>query len=869
MHVQVISGIQRLWRELMGSAGSSLRIFPKRARHLATAADVDVSEWRPAVDAIPAAASFDASLSIEWEHSPPHSPQALLGMEASVLEAAGSSAIAVEPPDTFEPPPHPTKAARRGGAGDPAWHQVVDEHRTPLRGVAGAQNRRPLLGGDAVAPRMERAITSGAGVAKPRRWSDDVLQRHRRLQLLAGPLGSRSDGRYEFAAPAGLMKPPPLPPPDVPRTEPFRRRRPRRPPPPDADALVDRLLQTLDASRAGDDASPADRRQLVRAVRDIADALHDATADPSPVHASFPQQLAAADLVPLLAIVIVSEGGLLVNDSDGYTAAVHAAAALADMALDAELESEVGSSTTVEAIGEVLASHTFYHFATKRDPLLHLLLRECCRLLRNVLGNCAVAAMAEFAERGGGGGGGGNSIETPSLATTLGAVCALPDAPMDTAVEAAAALRNWCDAFRHTASAVGGPACAVCAAQSPDSLRSSILLATRNGGAVLNLAERALDQLLTLAANDAPYTPETDIGVQALLQSLGVLERLASSSMRVTLIIDEGQLLPLLLRLLTAPWTPSLHNRPAVEAQEAAAAVHDTQRCCLQLLARIAQSDVGRRAILSCPPLPAPDASTPMVTVSEVHITRTLLRWVTQAATVDTPEALTAADIAASVLARLCEEPLGRAVLHSVPGGVAALCGQVAALSLDLFAEADEPPTTPMRPPTTPVEESWTAAETLAAGESGASRALLRHCLRALAHLAQQPAYRPAVTDAFAAYGGGAAVIRAGARIHRDPGARAHAALLWSRLQPTNVEAHTAATSRYRVPSPHCADPRLARELEALDRAVGHVARCHSAVKIAASLRRARRQLKRDLLSQSTVSVANLSDLSSEGDCRE
>eukprot|EP00166_Cyanidium_caldarium_P004555 ctg_4861.g502 len=165
-------------------------------------------------------------------------------------------------------------------------------------------------------------------------------------------------------------------------------------------------------SRAGDDASPADRRQLVRAVRDIADTLHDATADPSPVLPSLPQQLAAADLVPLLAIVIVSEGGLLVNDSDGYTAAVYAAAALADMALDAELEGVVGSSTTVEAIGEVLASHTFYHFATKRDPLLHLLLRECCRLLRNVLGNCAVAAMAEFAERGGGGG--GNSIETPS-----------------------------------------------------------------------------------------------------------------------------------------------------------------------------------------------------------------------------------------------------------------------------------------------------------------------------------------------------------------------------------------------------------------------------------------------------------------------
>eukprot|EP00166_Cyanidium_caldarium_P004685 ctg_5096.g508 len=115
------------------------------------------------------------------------------------------------------------------------------------------------------------------------------------------------------------------------------------------------------------------------------------------------------------------------------------------------------------------------------------------------------------------------------------------------------------------------------------------------------------------------------------------------------------------------------------------------------------------RAILSCPPLPAPDASTPTVTVSEMHITRALLRWVMQAATVDTPEALTAADIAANVLARLCEEPLGRAVLHSVPGGVAALCGQVAALSLDLFAEADEPSTTPMRPPTTSVEESWTA----------------------------------------------------------------------------------------------------------------------------------------------------------------
>eukprot|EP00166_Cyanidium_caldarium_P005159 ctg_6012.g768 len=103
---------------MMVSAGSSLLPSPKPTCQPPAAADSDVSEWRPAVDAIPAAAaSFDTSLSIEWEHSPSLSPQTLLGMEASVSDAAGSGAIAVEPPDTFEPPPHPTKAARRGGVG--------------------------------------------------------------------------------------------------------------------------------------------------------------------------------------------------------------------------------------------------------------------------------------------------------------------------------------------------------------------------------------------------------------------------------------------------------------------------------------------------------------------------------------------------------------------------------------------------------------------------------------------------------------------------------------------------------------------------------------------------------------------------------
>lgn len=550
------------------------------------------------------------------------------------------------------------------------------------------------------------------------------------------------------------------------------------------------------------------RRTLVRAARAIAEYIHHQVVmsmdseKAKSIGLSVPNpdidELVSAGLIPLLEILLWNEGAVVLNDTDGLTAAVYGATALADLALYASYEPLVGSASVLECLRRVLTSHWCYRFAYSLSPLAQLLLRECWRCLRNISGNVVVAARMDFlsheAER----------AREPSLIELALLMSRTFEAPPAIILEAWASLRNWCAAA--TALASGNSTAAsgrISRQQSMEynpSACAMLLEQTNLGQELWALATKCLAQIRACTSEEdfAVYRELLEqlwALIHVLLASVDALQRERLDLMGILDPIADVLRMPLQTFQEPAP----LEDQPWEGAETTRALIPPSVRIsCLRCLELLLEHESGLQCWLRYTRRPGGCAreSIPLMVALVTHLTCTQMS--------ESALHYAIACQAADVIVALCQfGPVHLDVLHT-PGLVQGLVGQVAAQSLDLLAEL-----APTR--TTLVAEAAAADVDSAAARLALdpfqphsdgyfttskqlSMRLLALCLEALAHLAVHPEACSRILSIMDQYGGMRSVLDMDHQFASQPMIRSRLRRLLLSLRRQAVETRTKTT---------------------------------------------------------------------------
>jgi hypothetical protein len=524
------------------------------------------------------------------------------------------------------------------------------------------------------------------------------------------------------------------------------------------------------------------RRALVRAARAIAEYIHGRLV--SSVHSgevlsatlSEPPpdlgELVAAGLIPLLEVLLWSEGAVILNDIDGLTAAVYGATALADVALYAPFEAQVGSASLLECLRRVLTSHCCYRFTCSTSPLSQLLLRECWRCLRNIAGNAEVAARVDFLARE------AEKAREPTFIELALLMSRTFEAPPVLVAEAWAAMRNWCAATVALASqqrspvSEGGSRRGI-PAHNPSAC-AMLLEQTRLGQDLWELAAKCWEETRACAiADDASVYCE-------LLEQIWALNYLLLASMD-GLQRDKLDLMALLEPVETVLRIPlQLDQEPIFftdtswdhDASKPVLVPHNVRIACLGCLRVLLESNIGLQHWLRYTRRQHGGGylsdSIPLMGALKMHLTCTQIS--------ESPVYYALAYQAAQVIGILSEFGPARLDILHTPGLVQGLVGQVAAQSLDLLSMRLQPVQTAATVTPVPDADANELAEQRSMHWEGHVPAvhqsvvrLLSACLEALANLAVLPMGSSTILSVMGEYGGMRTVLDLGQQLESQP----------------------------------------------------------------------------------------------------
>jgi len=526
--------------------------------------------------------------------------------------------------------------------------------------------------------------------------------------------------------------------------------------------------------------APLSRRALVRTVRSVAEYIHavllrwtsDDHADGGGGLSAAPRELdelTTAGIVELLEILLWNEGVIILNDTDGLTAAVYGASALADLALCAPYETLVGSASVLECLRQTIAAQERYRFGRPPSPLSQLLLREAWRCLRNITGNTRVANrlvfLAQDAERN----------KEPSLielALLLSDNAAIPAA---IAVEAWACIRNWCaaavepvDPSQPSSSSTTTTTTTTTTTNVPrrQPMTSNpwacfmLLEKSEHGATLWRLATRHAALLETSTSDDACFQHR-----QALEQLWALISvMLTTLNEHQWKYLDGIGLLEAVEHVLQMPW--QFERDPfSIESAVPADSLLDTNARTVPLLVRqyalrcvrlLTERETGLRTWLQYTrkwSIIRPSESVPLLAIIVKHLTCTQMS--------ERPAYYALAIQAGEVLTTLCRYGSVRGDLLQTPGLVHGLVGQLAAQSLDLLAQSPQQAAavpavgaerTPAATHALPRNQSWVQDRVYQ--PEAFQQQLMLVCLQALTDLAALPQASPAVLSALEHYGG-------------------------------------------------------------------------------------------------------------------